>query len=182
MYLCSSPLGASFFAARQISCSMSIKLHKEEQRFNDKVVMAMLGIGILGLLYAAINTLLFTPSAYIKAGTFFLVALALGGWLIWLVKLRLKVKISNKSIKYQMAPFHTTNRKNKWKEVKKCTIVKTPKIAQWHGGNLSYGAESRFSLSGRNGISVTTKDGRKYFIGCCDVDGLQKAMQSFSVG
>jgi hypothetical protein len=161
---------------------MATNLHKEEQRFNDKVVMALLGAGIVSSLYAAVNTLLTNPVNAIKAGVLLLVALALGGWLYWLVTLRLKVKISNKSIKYQMAPFHTSNRKIKWKEVEDCTIVKTPAIAQWNGWNLNYGTESRFSLSGRNGLSVTTKDGRKYFIGCRDVDGLQEAMQSFSVG
>lgn len=161
---------------------MATKLHKEEQRFNDKVVMALLGTGIVGLLYGMVNNLLIEPTNLFKAGMFLTTALALGGWLFWLVRLRLKVKISDKSIKYQMAPFHTTNRKIKWKEVKKCSIVKTPKVAQWHGSNLSYGKESRFTLSGRNGLSITTKDGRKYFIGCRDVDGLQEAMQSFSVG
>lgn len=161
---------------------MANKLHKEKQRFNDKIVMGLLGTGIVGLLFAAVNSLVTDPVNYLRAGVFFLVALALGGWLYWLVKLQLRVKISDKSIKFRMAPFHTTDRKIKWKEVKDCTIVKTPKIAQWHGANISYGPESSFSLSGRNGLSVTTKDGRKYFIGCRDVDGLQKAMRSFSIG
>ncbi len=161
---------------------MANKLHKEEQRFNDKIVMVLLGTSVIGLLCAAVNILVTNPTSFLRAGTLLLVAIGLSGWLYWLVKLELKVKISDKSIKYRMAPFHTSNRKIKWKEVKACTIVKTPGIAQWHGANLSYGAESRFSLSGRNGLSITTKDDRKYFIGCRDVDGLRKAMQSFSVG
>lgn len=161
---------------------MATKLHKEEQRFNDKVVMVFLAAGILGLLYAAVNTVLLDPANSFKAAVLVLVATGLAGWLYWLVQLQLKVKISDKSIKFKLAPFHKTSRKIKWKEVKDCTIVKTPEIAQWHGANLSYGAETRFSLSGRNGLSITTKDGRKYFIGCRDVDGLQEAMQSFSVG
>lgn len=161
---------------------MANKLHKEEQRFNDKVVIALLSMGILGLLYGTVNSLLLEPINFFRVAIFLLAALALGGWLFWLVRLRLKVKISDKSIKYQMAPLHGSSRKIKWKEVKKCVIVKTPKVAQWHGANLSYGAEYRFSLCGRNGLSITTKDGRKYFIGCRDVDGLREAMRSFSVG
>jgi hypothetical protein len=160
---------------------MANKLHEEKQRFNDKVAMALLGTGTVGLLYAAVSSLLTDPANYFRAGVFFLTAFALGGWLYWLVKLQLRVKISDKSIKFRMAPLHTTNRKIKWKEVKDCSIVRTPKIAQWHGANISYGTESSFSLSGRNGLSITTKDGRKYFIGCRDVDGLQEAMRSFSV-
>lgn len=134
------------------------------------------------VLYGTVNSLLLEPANFFRAGIFLLATLGLGGWLYYLVQLRLKVKISSKSIKFQMAPFHASSRKIKWKEVKKCTIVRTPKVAQWHGSNLSYGAESRFSLSGRNGLSLTTNDGRKYFIGCRDVDGLQEAMRSFSVG
>lgn len=161
---------------------MATKLHKEEQRFNDKVVMVLLGAGGVGLLYAAVNTLLLDSANLLRAGVLFLTAIALGGWLYCLIRLHLKVKISDKSIKFRMAPFHASTRKIKWKEVENCSIVKTPKIAQWHGANLSYGSENRFSLAGRNGLSLTTKDGRKYFIGCRDVDGLRKALRSFSVG
>ncbi|TXF84707.1 hypothetical protein FUA23_21080 [Neolewinella aurantiaca] len=161
---------------------MATKLHKEKQRFNDKVVIALLGVAILALLYGTAYSLIVEPSEPLKAGMFLLSALAVSGWLYYLVQLRLEVKISDKSIKYQMAPLHTSSRKIKWKEVEECAIVKTPKVAQWHGANLCYGAESRFSLVGRNGLSLTTKDGRKYFIGCSDVDQLQEAMQSLSLG
>ncbi len=162
---------------------MANKLYKEKQRFNDKVAVVLLGTCIVGLLYATVDSLMADPANYSRAGLFFAVALALGGWLYWLVKLQLRVKISDKSIRFRMmTPFQSISRKIKWKEVQDCTIVTTPTLAQWHGGNISYGSESSFSLSGRNGLSVTTKDGQKYFIGSRDVDGLQKAMQSFSVG
>lgn len=159
---------------------MANKLHKEKQRYTDKMVFGMLGAGVLlvlaGVCKAAVSDS-FNPLHFSLLLT---VAAGLSGWMYWLFRLRLSVKITDKSIKYKMAPLHGSSRKIPWSEVEDCTIVQTPKIGQWHGGNLTYGAESHYSLSGRNGLSVKTRDGRKYFIGCRDVEGLKDALSTFS--
>ncbi|MFK8165709.1 MAG: hypothetical protein AB8H12_24890 [Lewinella sp.] len=162
---------------------MATKLHKESQRFNDKVVLGILGLGTAAALVGTLNALFVSGEPYFNAFVYFVFALVMGGWMYWLISLRLKVSVSKKSIKYTMStPLNKVSRKIKWKEVQDCTIVKTPKIAQWHGANLTYGAESRFSLSGRSGLSLTTKNGRRYFIGCDNVDELQRAMGKLMVG
>lgn len=161
---------------------MASKLHKENQRFNDKVVLGIIGLGAAAALFGTLNALFISGEPYLNALVYFALALVLGGWMYWLISLRLKVSVSKKSIKYTMStPLNEVSEKIKWKEVENCTIVKTPKIAQWHGANLTYGAESRFSLSGRSGLSLTTKSGRQYFIGCDDVDQLQDAMGQLSL-
>lgn len=38
-----------------------------------------------------------------------------------------------------------------------------------------HGSETFVSLTGRNGLAILTKEGRRYFIGCDDVDALNDA-------
>ena len=156
---------------------MANKLHKEQQRFNDKVVLGLLGLGILGTLYGAVAALLAPAAALLTAAVYFGVALFLAGWMYWLINLRLQVNVTDKSIKYDLVtPVNRVSRKINWKNVVSCNLVKTPEIAQWHGANLSYGNGDRVSLAGQNGLELTTKDGRKHFIGCKEVEALRKAL------
>lgn len=156
---------------------MAAKLHQEKQRFNDKVVMGLLGVGVIAALFGTVNALFISGEPPLNAAVYFGVALVLAGCMYWLASLQLKVTVSKKCIKYKLStPLNEVSEKIKWKEVEDCTIVRTPKIAQWHGANLSYGGENRYSLSGRSGLSLTTKNGRHYFIGCDDVEHLRDAM------
>jgi hypothetical protein len=161
---------------------MATKLHKEKQYFNDKAVFGLLGLGAAAALGRGIFELFSNNSSLVHSLGMLAIACLLGAILYGLVQLKLKVTVSEKSIKYKLYPFHAKAQKIRWEDVEDCCIVKTPKAAEWHGASVRYNGESRFSLAGRNGLRVKTKDGDKYFIGCSDVDGLQKAMQSFSVG
>ena len=158
---------------------MATKLHTEEQRFNDKVVLGLLGLGTLGALYGALSTLFVSGGRVASALVYLLIAMVLSGAFYWLVSLRLRVRVTNKSIKYDLVtPVNHTSRKIKWKHVVACNLVKTPHIAQWHGANLYYGNGDKVSIAGRNGLELTTKDGRRHFIGCSglDAEALQQAL------
>lgn len=158
---------------------MATKLHTEEQRFNDKVVLGLLGIGVLGALFGAFSTLFASGGSWTSALVYVLLAMVLSGAFYWLVSLRLRVKVTDKSIKYDLVtPVTHTSRKIKWKHVVACNLIKTPHIAQWHGANLYYGNRDKVSIAGRNGLELTTQDGRRHFIGCngLDADALQQAL------
>lgn len=156
---------------------MAATLHKEKQRFNDKIVLGLLGLGVVAALFGAFNALFVTGEPMLNAFVYLALAVVLGGFMYWLVSLRLQVTVSDKSIKYKLStPLNEVSQKIKWKEVADCRIVKSPQIAEWHGANLSYGSESHVSLAGRNGLEITTKDGQQYFIGCRKVDDLLAAL------
>ena len=145
---------------------------REESSFEDKVIYALLGTGLVGA------TLGFLTSFYgeypaTKTAAYFVVVLGLGLSLWILLQLKFKVSISETRIKYKMFPLHYKPQRITWDEIESCEIVKTPYYAQWHGANISYN-QSWFSLTGRNGLSIRTKDGRSLFIGCKDMDGLTK--------
>jgi hypothetical protein len=157
---------------------MANTIYKEKQSFNDASITVLLGIGILGALYAMFAAFIKSTPDYYYIGGCFLIAVTLGGIFYILRRLRMKVSISNKRIKYKLSPLHVKSRKIDWEDVASCEVVKTPKVAQWNGSNISFGGEHFFSLCGRNGLSLTTKNGRRYLIGCDNVDELMESLDS----
>ncbi len=155
---------------------MSRSIFKEKQRFHDRVAFAILWAGIAAMVYGVAHSLLSSPPQYAHAVFFGAIGLVLGVRWWWLRRLKLKVSVTDKDIKYRLSPLHHKSHKIPWEDVESCQIYKTPPSARWHGGNVHYGSEKWFSLSGRNGLAVETKDGHHYFIGCKDVDRLAESI------
>jgi hypothetical protein len=153
---------------------MEDKVFKEEYSFDDKVLFALLGVGFGGAFFGLVN-LFFSEQAAATKVFAYLITVFILGFLLWgLRQLKLKVSINDKRIKYRMFPLHDKTQRIAWDEVESCEIVKTPYFAQWHGGNIRFDRESWYSLTGRNGLSIKTKDGRSLFIGCRNVDKLKQ--------
>jgi len=152
---------------------MSNVLFKEKQRYKDKITIAILVIIALGTLLGALNFITGPDYSIVKCMTLILIAFSTILIIWWLRKLKLQVAISEKHIKYKMTPFHVKKQKIPWKDVEKCELVKTCAAAQWSGGNITFNHEKRITLTGRNGLALQTKQGKNYFIGFQNMDGLQ---------
>jgi hypothetical protein len=153
---------------------MEKDIFKEEYSFDDKVLFTLLGAGFVGASLGLVNLFFSEHAATTKIFGYLISALILG-FLFWgLRQLKLKVSINDKRIKYKMFPLHDKAQRITWEEVESCEIVETPYFAQWHGGNIRFNRESWYSLTGRNGLSIRTKDGRCLFIGCKNIDKLKQ--------
>ncbi len=158
---------------------MKNKKFSEKQRFNDKLVFIFLWIGIGGALFGLAKSFINGELTLLSTITYLSIAAGLGFVFWWLKRLQLKISVNDKRIKYKMSPIHNKSQRIAWDEVASCEILRTPLAAQWHGSNIRYGGESWFSLTGRNGLSIETKDGRRFFIGCRNVDELATALDGF---
>jgi len=158
---------------------MKNKKFSEKQRFNDKLVFILLWAGIGGALFGLVKSFINGEATLLSTITYLSIVSGLGFLFWWLRRLQLKISVNNKRIKYKMSPIHNKSQRIAWDEVASCEILRTPLAAQWHGSNIRYGGESWFSLTGRNGLSVETKDGRRFFIGCENVDELAAALDDF---
>jgi len=158
---------------------MKNKKFSEKQRFNDKLVFIFLMLGIGGALLGLVKSFANGDATLLNTIAYLSIASGLGLLFWWLKRLRLKISVNDKRIKYKMSPIHNKSQRITWDEVASCEILRTPLAAQWHGSNIRYGGESWFSLTGRNGLSIETKDGRRLFIGCKNVDELAAALDDF---
>lgn len=157
---------------------MSKKLFKEKQQFNGWEIIALVTLLMVGVAYKLISELVQpSESFWLTLGLSIGILSLLGGILKYLLNLRLNIKVNKKHISFSMPPYQSGKEKIKWKDVAVCEVVKTPLLAQWHGGNINFNHEKRYSFNGRNGVHIATKNGEKYFIGSKKPDALLEAIQ-----
>lgn len=155
---------------------MANKLYQERQQFHDWFIVVLLSLAIIGLLYGA-TTYLWHPT-----GTLFysivslLLAAGLGYAIYWLTSLRSKLTITDKKIKFKIKGPVERSKKIAWEDVASCTIVKSSKIAKWDRPKTTLSNEKFYSLTGRNGLMITTNDNQTYFIGCENIGDLREAL------
>ena len=157
---------------------MAKKLFKEKQQFKGWELLALIAFLMASVAYKLISELLQPSEAF--GGTVGLsigILAVLGFTLKYLLNLRLKIVVKEDHISFSMPPLQRSKEKIKWEDVTVCEIIKTPLLAQWHGGNISFNREKRYSFTGRNGVHLTTKNGEEYFIGSKKPDALKEAIQ-----
>lgn len=156
--------------------------YKERQYFEGKAVYVLLALGFGSALYGWGQSLFAGTANWQTSASYLLIMATTAALIWWLRRLRLKVSINEKRIKFKMFPYHRQAQRIHWEEVVACELVKTPHLAQWHGSNLHLMGEAWYSLTGRNGLAIETKDGRRLFIGCKDVDKLAETLEQARLG
>jgi len=154
---------------------------KETQRYQNKIVLIVLGIACAIAIIAGIALLLAPQPQIENAFFFFVLAIAIRALMWWLMKLKLSIAITNKCIKFKFFPLHAKKHTIAWDDVENCEIIKAPEAAQWSGLNISYSHERRYTLNGRNGLAIKTKNGENFFIGCRDIMGLTQALNEMQI-
>ena len=144
--------------------------------------MLVMGAGMIGALIGLVKVAVYGPRTTIEPIVYLATLLLLGLGLRRLLRLKMKVAVSQKRIKYRLFPIHTDWKSIPWDEVETCEVVRSPRFSQWHGSNIHFGGELWYSLTGRNGLSIKTRDGKWYFIGCKDVEALESAVNQVMVG
>ncbi len=170
-----------YWIDNQKNWPMSKVKFKETQQYKNKVVPVILGIVGVILIIRGITFLTVKEPNFGSAIFLFIVAVAIGA-LVWgLTKLKLKVAITEKNVKFKLSPVHLKKHSIPWGEIDQCEIVKTSEAAQWSGGNIAFNHEKRYSLTGRNGLAIKTKQGERFFIGCSDVSELRRTLDEMKL-
>ena len=157
---------------------MSKKLFKEKQQFQGLEIIALVALLMVGVVYKLVSELLQpSPVFWLTIGLSIGILAVLGITLNYLLNLRLKTTVKESHISFSMPPFQKGKEKIKWEDVTACKVIKTPLLAQWHGGNISFNHEKTYSFNGRNGVHIATKSGKAYFIGSKKPDALKEAIQ-----
>ena len=154
---------------------MAKKIYKEEQGFNNIEIPLFIGFFMLLAILKLIREIsLPNGSAVDGIVCVSLIILGMLGIRV-LQQSSLKLVLTENYVKFKMTPWHTNTQKIAWEEIEHCEVVRTPIFAQWHGGNIVYGQQKRFTFSGKNGLRFTTKDGTSYFVGSRNLDALEVA-------
>ena len=157
---------------------MANKIFQERQRFHDWFVVVLLSLATIGLLYGGTSYFWnpeVTPAYSIVS---FLLAAGLGYAIYWLTSLKSKLTITDEKIKFKIKGPIEATKKIAWEDVTSCTIVKSPALVKWERPKVTITDEKFYSLSGRNGLMIQTKNGERYFVGCNDIGELRNALNS----
>ncbi|TXF88161.1 hypothetical protein FUA23_16095 [Neolewinella aurantiaca] len=157
---------------------MANKIYQEKQRFHDWFILVLLVLATAGLLYGASSYFWRPETDIVYSIASLLLALGLGYAIYWLTSLRYKLTITDEKIKLKIKGPIASSKKIAWDDIESCTIVKTPSLTKFDRPKVTMTDEKFYSLDGRNGLMIKTKDGSHYFIGVQDVDELKAALNS----
>lgn len=156
---------------------MQKRIFEENQTDKRWELIALIGLLSVGLTYRFVEQNFITPVDHaLSLSAFLMMIAALLVALTYVTSRRLSVKVTEEFISFRYHPFQEKRHKILWSEVASCEIVKMSETAQWNGWNVSFSREKMFSVSGRNGMSIKTKSGEKYFIGSKNIEGLREAV------
>jgi hypothetical protein len=93
-----------------------------------------------------------------------------------ITRVKLKTKVTSKGIDVKLSPFYRSKVKIPHTDVASYRIEETEPFTIKTTKNFNSWFEKRFTLTGRNGVSITTCDGNNYFIGSTDPEALNKAL------
>lgn len=158
---------------------MAKKIYQEKQQFHDWVVIVLLSLALIGLLYGAASYFWRIDVTLTYSIICLLLAAGIGYTIWWLLtSLQYKLTVTDKNIKFKLKGITETSKKIAWDDIVSCTLVKTPNLVKWERPKAMTTDEKFYSLDGRNGLMIETKDGSRYFIGCQNVEELQAALNS----
>ncbi|MGH1435861.1 MAG: hypothetical protein ACRBG0_15555 [Lewinella sp.] len=157
---------------------MKKKLFKEKQQYQGKDLIAAIILIMLILAYQLINNVFITPQqGWLNSALCLGVIIGLGWWINALFQREQKNVVTDKKIICKIDSWYQDKKKIALEDIKSCAVVQTPVIAQWHGMNIELPSEEMWSINGRNGLAIETKDGEQIFIGSSRAKEMAQAIK-----
>lgn len=162
---------------------MATKILREEQRCRSLNIYLMLLFFILLTVGALVKSYFVKTEGLITSHTFLIGVLLVLAGIAWFVLYRVKmeIKVSKKGLNVRHYPMHPKKLKIKWDEVDDYEFVNTSDAAQWKGWDVHFSTfgERYYSLCGRTGMRIHTKDGENIFIGSKKLPKMKDKIERF---
>ncbi len=143
--------------------------YKEEQRFRNPGLLALLALMSLLVLYRLGLSLTQGADLRVLAITGAIAAVVAAAWLV-VYRSRLRIKVNDKCLKLKLKGLIGGRLKLSTCDMVECTFVDVAPSARW-SGVLAHPASdfNCIDFGGRKGLCVVMRDGQSYFIGSDDL-------------
>lgn len=162
---------------------MATKILREEQRCRSLNIYLVLLFFILLTVAALVKRFFVHAEGWVTSYPVLIVILLILGGLTWflLYRVRMELKVSEKGLNIRHFPMHPKKLKIKWDEVEDYEFVDESNAAQWSGWGIHFSTtgEKYFSLCGRTGMWIHTKNGENIFIGSQKILELRDRIEQF---
>ncbi len=152
--------------------------YKETQTFGYPEVWMLIGGLQVGLIIRFVQHWLEGSYALFPFETLLFLSAPLVVLMVFLWKLRVEVRVSAKKIAIHVRDWYRHKRaKIPVAEIEEIELIDTPPAAQWVGGNISFDHAHQFSLQGRRGLFIRTREGEEYFVGVSNIQQLKPLLR-----
>ena len=143
--------------------------YKEEQRFRNPGLLALLALMSFLVLYRLGLSLIEGPDVRVLAITA-AIALVIGAAWYAVFRSRLRIKLSDKCLKVKLKGLIGGRLKLPTSDMVDCTFVDVAPSARWSGVLAHPSSDfSSIDFGGRKGLYVRMRNGHSYFIGSDDL-------------
>ncbi len=168
-----------------------MKIFKEYQRFDQWWLIALfvfvyLKFGYDLLLVYKGETELNTDTSIVLIFASTVLVLAT----ILIFSLRLKTRIDERGISYQLSPFHLEVKNLPWESLEECSVRKYSPILEYGGWGLRGTIRSKifgvgkigkaYNIRGNVGIQIVLKDGTKILIGTQKIEQAKEVIKNYA--
>jgi hypothetical protein len=160
---------------------MSKEIFKEQQRFNQKWMLAIIFL-FLGInLWGFIQQILFgVPFGNNPASDEVMVLITIVAAIIFvfILSLRLKTRVDRHGISYKFSIIHRRERFIKWDSVQRAYVRKYKPIKEYGGWGFRTGRSgTAYNTSGNMGLQLQLTDGKKLLLGTQKPEELERTLQ-----
>ncbi|MBM3420522.1 MAG: hypothetical protein FJY11_05240 [Bacteroidetes bacterium] len=158
----------------------------EIQRFRQTwlwfLILGLLGLFVWGFIQQIIMDIPWGNNPASDTGLMLFSLIPAGITLLFLVA-RLETRLDRNGISYRFFPFHRTRKTIYWNELAGTTVKKYRPLADYGGWGIrtGRGGEKAFNVSGRYGVSLELKDGKRILIGTRRPEELSRALRELAV-
>jgi len=145
------------------------------QQYDLIAALALLLTIIVGLGY---RTFLEPTPSWVKLSIIGFGVLIVGAQLLHHLRARQEIRVTRKKLKVDQYSLISRKARIPLSEIEKIDEVSYPVFAQRYGGSGWLCNERFLSLIGRNGLAITTRSGKRFFVGSRTPDQLYEALAS----
>lgn len=162
---------------------MAAKILREEQQCRSLNIYLILLFFMFLTISALIKRFFVHSEGLVTSFPFLIMILMALGGITWflLFRVKMEIKVNKKGLKLRYYPMYPKKLKIKWDDIEDYEFVNTSDVAQWNGWDVHFSSlgEKYYSLCGRTGMRIHTKDGEQIFVGSKQLPELRDKIEQF---
>jgi len=150
----------------------TMEAYEEVQTINQAWIWILMGIETVA---ALLPLVIFKVPIFVIAGVALLMLLTL----IMLGAMKLKTRIDEEGVHYQMSLFHWHERTIPWPEIDQIYVRQYSPMSEFGGWGIRFGKEGRaITMRGKYGIQLVKKDGKRILLGTEQPESVTRILQN----
>lgn len=157
---------------------MAQRIYQEKVAFRQYDVLALLAaLSLASFILFVEHTFFSAAGPGFRSLALAAIAVALAARMISLIRASQRTRVTSKNLKVELGGFRNVKAKVPVKDIVSLEVVESPNFTRRFDGLDWLNPKQHMSLTGKNGISITLRDGREFFVGSPKPTALLKSIR-----